>query len=110
MVGVDLMRDAFKANICPLANKTGPLANKTFDKSRAGCDAAGPLQGLRSVHSESHPWRAHLFAGSMGSFKNLTSHRLNAFDRPSEALSLALFANYLLNLVNERAKANGLIP
>jgi uncharacterized protein (TIGR02391 family) len=84
MVGVDLMRDAFKANI-------GPLANKTLIKAEQ--DAM-----------------AHLFAGSMGSFKNPTSHRLNAFDRPSEALSLVLFANYLLNLVYERAKANGLIP
>jgi hypothetical protein len=51
----------------------------------------------------------HVFAGAMGSFKNPTSHRLNAFDDPTEAVSLVLFANYLINSVYERARTNGLI-
>lgn len=44
----------------------------------------------------------------MGLFKNPASHRLNTFDSAEEAVSLVLFANYLINLVYERARANGL--
>jgi hypothetical protein len=52
---------------------------------------------------------ADVFAGAMGLFKNPTSHRMNTFDSAEQAVSLVLFANYLINLVYARAQENGLI-
>jgi len=52
---------------------------------------------------------AHVYAGTIGLFKNPTSHRLNAFDKAEQAVSLVLFATYLINQVDDLARANGLI-
>lgn len=82
-VGVKLMRDAFDA-------KNGPLTDRT----------------LVTAEQEA---MSNVYAGSMGLFKNPTSHRLNAFDKAEEAVSLVLFANYLINQVDDLARTNGLI-
>jgi uncharacterized protein (TIGR02391 family) len=83
LVGVKLMRAAFDP-------KTGPLRDINLE--------AGEQDAMNAV-----------FAGAMGSFKNPTSHRLNAFDRPEQAVALVLFASYLINQVDDLARANGLI-
>ncbi|HEY2858545.1 MAG TPA: TIGR02391 family protein [Terracidiphilus sp.] len=82
-VGVKLMRDAFDP-------KSGPLTDKTL------------------VNAEQEAM-AHVYAGAIGLFKNPTSHRLNSFTRPEEAVSLVLLANYLIAQVEDLARANGLI-
>lgn len=82
-VGVKLMRDAFDL-------KSGPLTDKTL--------ISGEQEAMSNV-----------YAGAMGLFKNPTSHRSNAFTDPEEAVSLVLFANYLINQVESLARTNGLI-
>jgi uncharacterized protein (TIGR02391 family) len=78
-----------------------PLMRKTFNPN------GGPLKDSRLVAGEQEAM-ANIFAGAIGSFKNPTSHRLNAFDCFEEAVALVLFGNYLLNQVDELALANGL--
>jgi uncharacterized protein (TIGR02391 family) len=75
VVGAPLMRMAF-------AKGTGPLANTAL------------------VDAEQEAM-SHLFAGAMGLFKNPTSHRLSAIDKPQDAIELVMFASYLLRLVDE---------
>jgi hypothetical protein len=43
---------------------------------------------------------AHLFAGTIGLFKNPVSHRNIDFDNPNEVAELILFSNYLLRLLD----------
>jgi uncharacterized protein (TIGR02391 family) len=83
LVGVKLMRAAFDP-------KSGPLR----DSSRE----SGEQEAM-----------AHVYAGAIGLFKNPTSHRLNAFDKAEQAVSLVLFATYLINQVDDLARINGLI-
>jgi uncharacterized protein (TIGR02391 family) len=80
LVGVELMRRAFAEN-------TGQLTDTSL------------------VLSEQQAM-SHLFAGAMGLFKNPTSHRLAAVSKPEDAVSLVMFATYLLRLVEERARAS----
>ncbi len=77
-----------------------PLMRKAFDLN------AGPLTDRELVPAEQQAM-SDVYAGAMGLFKNPTSHRVNAFDRPEQAVSLILFANYLINLVNEIVSARG---
>lgn len=70
LYGVDLMRKAFEVNNGPLTNK-----NTVMSERQAVSD---------------------LFAGSIGSFKNPSSHREVDFDNPNEVAEIILFANYLL--------------
>jgi uncharacterized protein (TIGR02391 family) len=84
LVGVKLMRAAFDPG-------SGPLTNKN----------------LVTAEQEA---MANLFAGAMGSFKNPASHRTNAFNSAEEALSLILFANYLVYRIDELAQINGHAP
>ncbi len=78
-LGVALMRKAF-------AKVTGPLTDTSL------------LEAEQEAMS-------NLFAGAIGLFKNPTSHRLAAIDKPQDAVDLVMLANYLLRLVDERAAA-----
>ena len=76
LVGVPLMREAFKP-------KSGPLADHTSEKGE---------QEARSA----------LFAGAIGSYKNPQSHRDVNLDDPVEALEIVMLANHLLRIVDSR--------
>jgi uncharacterized protein (TIGR02391 family) len=77
LVGTDLMRKAFAVN-------------------------SGPLTDSSSVNSEQEA-TSNLFAGAIGLFKNPTSHRTGAIDKPGDAVALVMLADYLLRLVEQRA-------
>ena len=79
LVGVPLMREAFKL-------KGGPL---TDDTSENGEQVA----------------RSALFAGAIGSYKNPQSHRDVNLDDPVEALEIIMLANHLLRIVDNRIAA-----
>jgi uncharacterized protein (TIGR02391 family) len=82
LVGVSLMRDAFKP-------KSGPLTDHAIEKGE---------QEARSA----------LFAGAIGSYKNPQSHRDVNLDDPVEALEIIMLANHLLRIVDNRiAGAHG---
>ncbi|RBY76879.1 TIGR02391 family protein [Blastococcus sp. TF02-09] len=78
VIGVALMREAFKRD-------GGPLADSEADP------------GERVALME-------LFAGSIGAFKNPSSHRTVHFDDPVEAAEVVQLANLLLRLLR-RAEA-----
>ena len=82
LIGVSLMREAFKP-------KSGPLADHASEKGE---------QEARSA----------LFAGAIGSYKNPQSHRDVNLDDPVEALEIVMLANHLLRIVDSRiAPARG---
>ena len=61
-------------------------------------DSNGKLTDMGAVISERQAMR-DLFVGSIGLFKNPSSHREVNYNEPSEVAELILFANYLLRLV-----------
>jgi len=79
LLGVKLMRAAFKP-------ETGPLTDATVD-------------GGEQVA------RMELFAGAIGSYKNPHSHRYVALDDPDEVAEIIMLANHLLRIVEARAEA-----
>lgn len=79
LVGVTLMRAAFKP-------KTGPLTDSTTE--------AGEQQA-----------RMDLFAGALGSFKNPHSHRDVQLNNAAEATEIVLLANHLLRIIDARLLA-----
>jgi uncharacterized protein (TIGR02391 family) len=79
-IGTDLMRKAFAPN-------SGPLT----DASLVGAEQQAT---------------ADLFAGAIGLFKNPTSHRADAVDKPEDAVALVMLADYLLRLVERRRGAS----
>lgn len=85
LVGVDLMRQAFRPANRPnqAAVTPGPL-----------CDAGLPVAEQEGV--------AHLFAGAIGLYKNPQSHRYVPTS-PEEAAEVVMFASQLLRIVDRLA-------
>lgn len=75
------------------------LMRKAFNENN------GPLTDTESVISERQAMR-DLFVGSIGLFKNPSSHREVNYNDPGEAAELILFANYLLRLVERTPSTN----
>ena len=78
--GVDLMRKAFRF-------EGGPLTDSTLPRSES--DA---LQ--------------HLFAGSIGLYKNPLSHRTVAISNPIDAVEMIILASHLLRIIDSRITDN----
>jgi uncharacterized protein (TIGR02391 family) len=75
LLGVKLMTAAFKPS------PPGPLTDPSMDGGEAVA-------------------RMNLFAGAIGVFKNPTSHREVAFDDPTEAAEVILFADLLMRILD----------
>lgn len=73
-----------------------PLMRKAFDPD------GGPLTDLTRVKTEREA-TAHLFAGSIGLFKNPSSHRDVDWDDPSECAELIYLANQLIRIAERHS-------
>ena len=73
------------------------LARRAFDQDN------GPLTDFKLPKNERESM-SHLFAGSIGLFKNPISHRSIDFKNPNEVAELILYANYLLRVIDTAVK------
>ncbi len=76
-----------------------PLMRKAFDADD------GPLTDMSRVKTERQA-TAHLFSGSIGLFKNPSSHRDINWEDPIECAQLIYFANQLLRIVERHSEAS----
>jgi uncharacterized protein (TIGR02391 family) len=92
LLGVNLMREAFrpspKPDVSPDAKAAGKLTDITADMGEQVA-------------------RMELFAGSIGSYKNPQSHRRVALDDPDETAEIIMLANHLLRIVDARRPNEG---
>ena len=72
------------------------LTRKAFDPD------SGPLTDLSRVKNEREA-TSHLFAGSIGLFKNPSSHREVDWEDPSECAELIYLANQLIRIVERHS-------
>ena len=88
LVGVDLMRQAFRAVNRPnqTAQTPGPLTDTNLPVAEQ--------EGM-----------AHLFAGAIGLYKNPQSHRYVPTSA-AEAAEVVLFASHLLRIVDRVSSSN----
>lgn len=71
------------------------LMRKAFDK------ACGPLSNQHQPEAEREAL-AHLFAGSIGSYKNPHSHRTVTINDATEAQEMVILASHLLRIVDSK--------
>lgn len=75
-----------------------PMIRRAFHKD------TGPLRNPDQEEAEREALM-HLFAGSVGSYKNPHSHRNVAMEDASEAIEIVTMASHLLRIVDARRKA-----